>query len=157
MTSNLGSLKSPRFGIALVWFLDESVRPPGEPAGPASPSTASSPPAAAPATPPVTPEDIEMVRGLTGLAPAELVARLQEIAAGYARTPGALRAELLRITGGDEIAAEHLMQLIQAAAPGRDGGDEAERAGPAEGRVIDLSRHVSSDRDTGDDDDGGNP
>ena len=164
MTSKLGSLRTPRIGIALFWFLDDGVSPQSEPAGAASPSAASDPPV----TPPVTPEDIELVRGLTGLAPEELVARLQDIAAGYASDPGALRAELLRITGGNEIAAGHLMQLIEASTPGGDSGADAERAGQdvgnVPGRVIDLSLHVpngdangpDNDDDNGDDD-GGKP
>lgn len=152
MTSNLGSLGTPRIGIALIWFLDGGARQQSEPTGPANPPG----PLGPPVTAPVTPEDIELVRGLTGLAPEELVTRLQGIAAGYARDPDALRAEILRITGGNEIAAEHLMQLIQASMPG---GDEAERdhAGPeverAPGRVIDLPLHVPGNGD----DDGGNP
>jgi hypothetical protein len=144
MTSKPGSLGTPRFGIALIWFVDGGA-PDGAPAAPSSPPAASGPPV----TPPVTPEDIELVRDLTGLAPEELVARLHDIAAGYAGDPGALRAEILRITGGDEIAAGHLMQLIQACTPDGDAGDggtDAEPTGQEEGRtpgrVIDLSLHV---------------
>jgi hypothetical protein len=147
MTSNLGSLGTPRIGIALIWFLDGGAGQRGEPAGP----THSPGPPGPPVTPPAAAEDIEFVRGLTGLAPDELVTRLQDIAAGYARDPGALRAEILSITGGDEIAAGYLMQVIQAAGP--SGGEaSADGARQAEGRVIELPLHVpgSGDDDSGD-------
>jgi hypothetical protein len=133
MTSNLGSLGTPRIGIALIWFLDGSM---GQKSGPAGATHSPGPPGPL-VTPPVTAEDIQFVRGLTGLAPEELVMRLQDIAASYARDPGALRVEILRITGGDEIAAGHLMQVIQAAVPG---GGEAGTAATRreEGCVIKL-------------------
>jgi hypothetical protein len=166
MTSKLGFLGPPRVAIALLWFVDGGAHRSGEPAGPVHPSGPTPPP-------PVTPEDTELVRSLTGLTPVELVARLQDIAAGYERDPAVLRAELLRITGGDEIAVEHLMQLIHAATPRDDmadadrldeksrtsrpssavPGDEAadvSRAGEA-GRVIPLPRHVPGIDDEGDD------
>ncbi|HWN67092.1 MAG TPA: hypothetical protein VNM90_05600 [Haliangium sp.] len=146
MTSGLGSLGKPRVAIALLWFLDGARRP-GEPAAPAHPPDPSGPPRPPPS---VTPEDIELVRSLTGLAPVELVARLQDIAAGYERDPATLRAELLRITDGDEIAVEHLMQLIHAAVPGDDEAD-ADRAGGERGRVITLPLRVPG---SGDDDEG---
>jgi hypothetical protein len=148
MTFNLGSLGTPRIGIALIWFLDGGARQPGVPAESAHSPGRPGPPL----TPPVTAEDIEFVRGLTGLAPDELVARLHDIAAGYERDPGALRAEILRITGGDEIAAEHLIQLIHAAQPG---GDEANVGHPHQGeaRVIELSPRMPGSGD----EDGGNP
>jgi hypothetical protein len=144
MTSNLGFLGTPRVAIALLWFVDGGAGRPGEPEGPAHPP-------GPPKPPPVTPEDTELVRTLTGLTPVELVTRLQDIAAGYERDPSALRAELLRVTGGDEIAAGHLMQLIRAAVAGDDEAD-ADRAGEEVGRVIPLPLHVpGSDDDEGSD------
>jgi hypothetical protein len=141
MTSNQDFLRKPQFAVALIWFPDDTRRP-GEPAGPDHPHGPSEPP-----PPPVTPEDTELVRSLTGLTPVELVTRLQDIAASFERDPGALRAELLRIAGGDEIEAGHLMQLIRAALPGADEG-ETKRAGEEEGRVIPLPLHVpGSDED----------
>jgi hypothetical protein len=143
MTSKLGSLGTPRIGIALIWFLDGGAGQRGEPAGPThSPG---------PPGPPVTAEDIEFVRGLTGLAPDELVRRLQDIAVSYARDPGALRAEILRITGGDEIATGHLMQVIQSV--GSSGVDaRADGTRQEEGRIIELPLGVpgSGDDDSGD-------
>jgi hypothetical protein len=144
MTSNLGSLGAPRIGIALIWFLDGGTGQQGERAG----ATHSPGPTGPSVTPPVTAEDIEFVRGLTGLAPEELVTRLQAIAAGYARDPGALRAEILSITGGDEIAARHLMQVIQAAEPGA-GEASPDAACDAEGRVLELPLHVPGSGDDG--------
>lgn len=145
MTSNLSFLKKPRFAVALIWFVD-GTRQPGEPGGPEHPSGPSEPPE----PPPVTPEDTELVRSLTGLTPAELVTRLQDIAASFERDPGGLRAELLRITGGDEIAAGHLMQLIRAALPGTHEG-EAPRASEEEGRVIPLPLPVPGSNDDDED------
>lgn len=134
MTLKLGALGAPRIGIALIWFVD---------AGPESGNTTQSP---------VTPEDVEFVRGLTGLDPDALVSRLRDIAAEYDRDPGAMRAEILRITGGDEIAAEYLIKLMHAAQPG--GGRAADdEPSPESGRVIDFGQppdHEDDDRGGGD-------
>lgn len=147
MTSNLDSLRKPHFAVALIWF-PEGPRGPGGPAGPEHPPGPAEPPPQSP----VTPEDTELVRSLTGMTPVELMRRLRDIAASFECDPGALRTELLRITGGDEIAAGHLMQLILAALPGADEG-EAHRASEEEGRVIPLPLHVPDS----DGDDDGNP
>lgn len=132
MTSKLGFLGEPRIGIALIWFVG------------AGPATGSAPSAH------VTPEDVEFVRGLTGLDPDALVSRLRDIAAEYDRDPEAMRAEILRITGGDEIAAEYLIQLIRTAQPG-GGRDGSAEPGQESGRVIDFGQPP----DHGDDDDKG--
>jgi hypothetical protein len=133
MTTKLGSLGEPRIGIALIWFVG---------AGPDSRGAVSSQ---------VAPEDVEFVRGLTGLDPDALLSRLRDIAAEYDRDPDAMRAELLRITGGDEIAAEYLVKLMQTAKPGgeRGGSDEP---GQESGRVIDFGQPPGRPPD---DDEGG--
>lgn len=132
MTSKLGALGTPRIGIALIWFVD------------AGPETGN------PAPSPVTPEDVEFVRGLTGLDPDALVSRLRGMAAEYDRDPEAMRAEILRITGGDEIATEYLVKLMHTAQPG--GGEAAaDEPGAESGRVIDFGQPPGH----GDDDDRG--
>jgi hypothetical protein len=132
MTAKLGSLGEPRIAIALIWFVG---------AGPETRSDVS---------PPVAPEDVEFIRGLTGLEPETLILRLRDIAAEYERDPEALRGELVRITGGDEIAAEYLIKLMHTAKPGGE-QDGRHEPGPESGRVIDFGRPPGH----GDDDDGG--
>ena len=135
MTTKLGSLGEPRIGIALIWLVG---------AGPDSRSAVSSP---------VAPEDVEFVRGLTGLDPDALLSRLRDIAAEYDRDPDAMRAALLRITGGDEIAAEYLVKLMHMAKPGGERGGRDE-PGQESGRVIDFGqppdRHPDDDEGGGD-------
>jgi hypothetical protein len=136
MTAKLGSLGEPRIAIALIWFVG---------AVPETRGAMSSQ---------VAPEDVEFIRGLTGLDPDALLSRLRDIAAEYARDPEAMRAELVRITGGDEIAAEYLIKLMHTAKPGgeRDGNHEP---GPESGRVIDFGPPPGHRDD--DDDGGGEP
>jgi hypothetical protein len=136
MTTKLGSLGEPRIGIALIWFVG---------AGPDSRGPVSSR---------VTPEDVEFVRGVTGLDPDALLARLREIAAEYDRNPEVMRAELLRITGGDEIAAEYLVKLMHTAKPGGERGGSDEPAQES-GRVIDFGQPPGHGAD--DDEGGGDP
>jgi hypothetical protein len=132
MTVKLGSLGAPRIGIALIWFVGATPEP------------------GSAATSRVAPEDVEFIRGLTGLDPDTLISRLRDIAAEYDRDPEAMRAELLRITGGDEIAAEYLIKLMRAAKPGggQDGSDEP---GQESGTVIDFGQPPGPS----DDEDGG--
>lgn len=136
MTVKLGSLGEPRIGIALIWFVG---------AGAETGSVASSP---------VAPEDAEFIRGLTGLDPDGLISRLRGIAAEYDRDPEAMRAEILRITGGDEIAAEYLIKLMRVAKPGGEQGGSDE-PGQESGRVIDFGQPPGRSDDEDDDDDGG--
>ncbi len=132
MTVKLGSLGEPRIGIALIWFVGAAAETPSV------------------GTSQVAPEDVEFIRGLTGLDPDALIARLRDIAAEYDRDPEAMRAELVRITGGDEIAAEYLIKLMHTAKPGGE-QDGRHEPGPESGRVIDFGRPPGH----GDDDDGG--
>lgn len=130
MTTKLGSLGQPRIGIALIWFLDAGAN--------AERSTPTS----------VSPEDVELIRGLTGLDPEGLVSRLQELAREYARNPEALRSEILRITGGDEIAAEYLVRLIHDATPGGASGTDDEPS-REEGRVLDFEQASARNEEDG--------
>lgn len=136
MSAKLGDLGRPRLALALVWLIGEPARTPDDSAG--SGPSGGDPARAAPAPgvggeaedPPLTADDIELVRAVTGLAPGELVARLQAIAAYFAERPGELRAELVRIAGGDELAAAYLMQLIEAALPDAASAPAAAPAAP---------------------------
>jgi hypothetical protein len=136
MTVKLGSLGEPRIGFALIWFVG---------AGAETDSVAPSP---------VAPEDAEFIRGLTGLDPGALITRLRGIAAEYDRDPEAMRAEMLRITGGDEIAVEYLLKLMRVPQPGGEqgGSDEPEQES---GRVIDFGQPRGRSDDDDDDDGGG--
>lgn len=141
MNTKLGILGEPRIGIALIWFL---------PANPDETRTSAEQ---------ASPEEVEFIRDLTGLGPMELLTRLRGIAAAYAHDPAALRAEIVRLTDGNEIAAEHIIQLIRAAAApdadndadndeDNDGGDADD--GGESGQVIDFER--SDERNEDEDD-----
>jgi hypothetical protein len=125
MTTKLRSLGEPRLGIALIWLVPTTVD--GKPRVMA----------------PVTEhEDLEYFRQVTGVDAEELTARLQKIAVEYQRDPEAMRAELLRITGGDERMADLLVELMQAAQPDGSGNESEE-----EGKVIEFRRPETRDED----------
>jgi hypothetical protein len=129
MTTKLRSLGEPRLGIALIWLVPTKID--GRPNVMA----------------PVTEEELEHFRQVTGVDAEELMSRLQRIGAEYQRNPEALRAEILRITGGDERRADFLVELMQAAQPdgGGDGsGGESEGSG---GQVIEFRRSETPDED----------
>lgn len=135
MNTKLGILGGPRIGIALIWFL---------PANPDETRTTAEQ---------ASPEEVEYIRDLTGLGPMELLTRLQDIAAAYTQDPEALRAEILRLTDGNEIAAEHIIQLIRTAVATDDDSDDDRDAddGGESGQVIDFER--SDDRNEDEDED----
>jgi hypothetical protein len=129
MTTKLRSLGEPRLGIALIWLVPTRID--GKPNVMA----------------PVTDEELEHFRQVTGVDAEELTSRLQKIGAEYQRDPETMRAELMRITGGDERMADFLVELMQAAQPdgGGDGsGGESEEAG---GKVIEFRRSDTPDED----------
>lgn len=129
MTTKLRSLGEPRLGIALIWLVPTRID--GKPNVMA----------------PVTDEELEHFRQVTGVDAEELTSRLQELGAEYQRDPETMRAELLRITGGDERMADFLVELMQAAQPdgGEDGSEgESEEAG---GKVIEFRRSETPDED----------
>jgi hypothetical protein len=128
MTTKLRSLGEPRLGIALIWLVPTKVD--GKPRVMA----------------PVTEEELEHFRQVTGVDAEELTTRLQKLAAKYQRDPEAMRAEILRITGGDERMADLLVELMQAAQPDSS-GDESEEEG---GQVIEFRRPETQDDDNDD-------
>jgi len=125
MTTKLRSLGEPRLGIALIWLvptkMDGQTR----------------------VMAPVTDEELEHFRQVTGVDAEELTSRLQNIAAEYQRDPEAMRAEILRITGGDERMADLLVELMQAAQPDSSGDEPAAEGG----QVIEFRRPDTRDKD----------
>lgn len=135
MTTKLSSLGEPRLGIALIWLVP--TRLDGRPNVMA----------------PVTDEELEHFRQVTGVDAEELTSRLQRIGAEYQRDPEALRAELIRITGGDEQMANWMIDLIRAARPDDSGDSDSSRDGePGQpGQVIEFPQPARRDRDEEDD------
>ena len=125
MTTKLRSLGEPRLGIALIWLVPSKVD--GKPRVMA----------------PVTEEELEYFRQVTGVDAEELTSRLQKIGAEYQRDPEAMRAEILRITEGDERMADWLVELMQAAQPDSS-GEESEEEG---GQVLEFRRPETQDDD----------
>lgn len=132
MTTKLRSLGEPRLGIALIWLVPSKVD------------------GAPPVMAPVNDEELEYFRQVTGVDAEELTSRLQQIGAEYQRDPEALRAEIMRITGGNEQMADLMVELMQAAQPdgpgGGSGGEPEE-----EGQVLEFRRPARRDNDEDDD------
>jgi len=153
MTAKLGKLGHPRIAIALIWFI------------PAHSSNGPAPAGTPPEPSPIAPEDAEFVRELTGEDPIELVRRLQAVAEEFRADPATLQAELLRFTEGDEIAARHFYELIRAAEPGNDNGEDdgeqptSEEPTGEEAEILDFERPAERGNpdDDGNPDDGGQP
>ncbi len=136
MTTKLRSLGEPRLGIALIWLVP--TRLDGKPNVMA----------------PVTDEELEHFRQVTGVDAEELTSQLQRIGAEYQEDPAALRAEIMRITGGDEQMADWLVDLIRAAQPDDSGDSNGSRDGEPEqqGQVIEFpqpARRASDEEDDG--------
>jgi hypothetical protein len=129
MRTKLRSLGEPRLGIALIWLVPTKVD--GKPNVMA----------------PVTDEELEHFRQVTGVDAEELTSRLQKIAVEYQRDPEAMRAEILRITEGDERMADFLVELMLTAQPDSR-GDESKGAG---GQVIEFPQPARRDSDEEDD------
>jgi hypothetical protein len=127
MTTKLRSLGEPRLGIALIWLVPSKVD--GAPRVMA----------------PVSEEELEYFRRVTGVDAEELTSRLQHIGAEYQRDPEALRAEIMRITGGDEQMADLMVELMQAAQP--DGPDDGAGEPEEEGQVLEFRRPARRDND----------
>jgi hypothetical protein len=139
MTTKLGHLGHPRIAIALVWFL------------PANSRADTAPNDAPPAPEPIPVEDIEFVREMTGMEPGELLLRMQAIAERLRKDPAGMREEFVRLMDGDEIAAEEVIQLIRAAEPGNDNGDDDREEPTGEGaEILDFDR--PDDKGSPDDD-----
>lgn len=137
MTTKLRSLGEPRLGIALIWLVPTRID--GRPNVMA----------------PVTDEELEHFRQVTGVDAEELTSQLQRIGAKYQRDPAALRAEIMRITGGDEQMVDWMVDLIRAARPDDSGGNDGSGDGEPgqQGQVIEFPRPARRDSDEEDDDD----
>jgi hypothetical protein len=132
MTTKLRSLGEPRLGIALIWLVPTKID--GRPNVMA----------------PVTDEELEHFRQVTGVDAEELTSRLQRIGAEYQRDPEALRAEIMRITGGDEQMADWMVDLMRAAQPD-DSGDSRDGTPEQQGQVIEFPQPARRDSDEEDD------
>jgi len=135
MTTKLKSLGEPRLGIALIWLVPTRID--GKPNVMA----------------PVTEEELEHFRQVTGVDVEELTSQMQRIGAEYQKDPEAMRAEILRITGGDEQMADWMVELIRAAQPDDSGGNDGNRDGEPgqQGQVIEFPRPARRDSDEEDD------
>lgn len=135
MTTKLRELGEPRLGIALIWLVPSKVD------------------GVTNVMAPVTDEELAYFRQVTGVDAEELMSRLQRLGAEYQKDPEAMRAEIMRLAGGNEEMADWLIELMQAAQP--DDGDSSDDDEPAEeGRVIEFRRPTRRD---GEDEDDGEP
>jgi hypothetical protein len=135
MSTKLRSLGEPRLGIALIWLVPTRID--GRPNVMA----------------PVTDEELEHFRQVTGVDAEELTSQLQRIGAEYQRDPEAMRAEILRITGGNEQMADWMVELIRAAQPdgSDDSGDSRNGEPEQQGQVIEFPQPARRDSDEEDD------
>jgi hypothetical protein len=135
MTTKLRSLGEPRLGIALIWLVPTRLD------GKTNVMA------------PVTDEELEHFRQVTGVDAEELTSQLQRIGAEYQRDPEALRAEIMRMTGGDEQMAGWLVDLMRAAQPddSGDSGDSRDGEPEQQGQVIEFPQPARRDSDEEDD------
>jgi len=94
MKRELGHLGERRLGIALIWFL------------PAGESERSAPIEGLDA------EDREFVESMMGMEAEVAVGHLQALGRKYKQDPEGLRAELLSMMEGDELATKYMMEFI---------------------------------------------
>jgi hypothetical protein len=94
MKREVGHLGERRLGIALIWFL---------PAGESERSAPIEGIAAA---------DRELVESMMGMDIEVAVGHLQKLGRRYKQDPEGLRAELLSMMNGDELAIDYLMEFI---------------------------------------------
>jgi hypothetical protein len=94
MKWGLGQLGERRLGIALIWFL------------PAGESERSAPIEG------INAEDREIVESMMGMDAEVAVGHLQKMARRYQQDPEGLRAELLSMMEGDEIATKYMLEFI---------------------------------------------
>jgi hypothetical protein len=132
MTTKIGRLGHPRIAIALVWIIPADSRD-------------TVPDGAPPAPEPIPAEDVEFVREMAGMEPEELAARLQGIADRFRDDPATLRRELVRLMDGDELAAEEVIQLIRAAEPGNDNGDDDHEESTEGAQILNFERPDDGD------------
>lgn len=94
MKRELGHLGERRLGIALIWFL------------PAGESERSAPIEGLDA------DDRELVESMMGMDAEVAVGHLQALGRKYKQDPEGLRAELLSMMEGDELATKYMMEFI---------------------------------------------
>jgi hypothetical protein len=101
----IGKLGQPCIAIGLFWIIPE--RPTEPEAGGPEPKPEPEP----------DPSD-ELIEALTGLDAAALLARLRDLSEMYITDPEGLRAEILRISRGNEIVAQSAINLIRSVQDG---------------------------------------
>jgi hypothetical protein len=134
MKRELGHLGERRLGIALIWFL------------PAGESERSAPIEGLDA------EDRELVESMMGMDAEVAVGHLQALGRKYKQDPEGLRAELLSMMEGDELATKYMMEFIakfesgdQSPASREDAPEEA-ADGPG-GQVIEFPAPKADEED----------
>jgi hypothetical protein len=133
MTRRLGQLGERRLGIALIWFLPagESERAPIEG---------------------ISAEDRDIVESMMGMDAEVAVGHLLKMARRYQEDPEGLRAELLSMMKGDEIATKYMLEFIAKIATGDQSpatsDHEAEEAadGP-DARVLEFPTPKAGEED----------
>lgn len=133
MTMKLGQMGQPRVGIALIWFLPAMGSASGVPEEKLSA------------------EDREFFRSATGMEAEDALAHLRELGMKHEQDPEGLRAEILSMMEGDEVATEYLMDFIQGIAPGgrsrRTGKHEPEESTDSPGGQVVEFRHPAADEE----------
>lgn len=134
MTRGLGQLGERRLGIALIWFL------------PAGESERSAPIEG------ISAEDRDIVESMMGMDAEVAVGHLQKMARRYQEDPEGLRAELLSMMEGDEIATKYMLEFIAKIAtgdqsPAASDHDEGEAADGPGGQVIDFPAPKAEEED----------
>ncbi len=134
MKKGQGHLGERRLGIALIWFL------------PAGESERSAP------IEEISAEDRDIVESMMGMEAEVAVGHLQKMARRYQEDREGLRAELLSMMEGDELATKYLLEFIARIATGDQSPTtsehEPEKAadGPG-GQVIDFPRSKTDEED----------
>jgi hypothetical protein len=135
----LGRLGERRLGIAVIWFL------------PAGESERSAPIEG------ISAEDRDIVESMMEMDAEVAVGHLLKMARRYHQDPEGLRAELLNMMEGDEIATKYMLEFIARIATGDQSpatsDHDAEEAtdGPG-GKVIDFPTSRADEEDEEDDD-----
>ena len=134
MKMGQGQLGERRLGIALIWFL------------PAGESERSAPIEG------LSAEDRDIVESMMGMDAEVAVGHLLKLARRYQEDPEGLRAELLSMMEGDEIATKYMLEFIAKIAtgdqsPAASDHDEGEAADGPGGQVIDFPAPKAEEED----------
>lgn len=130
----LGQMGERRLGIALIWFL------------PAGESERSAPIEG------ISAEDRDIVESMMGMDAEVAVGHLLKMARRYQQDPEGLRAELLSMMEGDEIATRYILEFIARIAtgdqsPATSDHDPEEAADGPGGQVIDFPTPKAGEED----------